>query len=416
MMRKKIAYLLSILTILMGPSLASAFVEGTYYSESQSGMYVHLETGAWALYIPTGDGGSQIFDGGTYSIQGTTIIFQSNYGKNEPPATITGNCSFSWGQSGNFINQDCGSSTYQGTTSQANQSSFSEGTYASTSQQGMYVVFQGGQWALYIMNNNGQAVMYDGGVYSIQGNSIVFQSSYGKSEPTATILNSCSFSWGQSGNFVSQNCGSGQGTTTGSGAGTQQVDPADYIPIVAILQQGVYFYIPQLGIPYGNSALFLEVISQLVDPNNITFMVSDYDVITDPKGYISALYAPNYSVIYCPYVVLIVQGQQPTILQNIFFQLLADQAGNIYLKLYNIYGDSMPTYSQYSSGQYGGGYSGGSSGSGYGSGSGSSGYDPTMSNMYFNTMNDILNTMHETSMTIIDNINPSPQWDYDYDY
>ncbi len=376
-------FIISILLFtLFTPIVANAFQEGTYYSQSQQGMAVVFQNGRWGMYM-----NGQIYDGGTYSVQGSNIYFASQSGRQYPPATIMDACSFSWGQSGTFYNQGC-SSGMQSYNSQMS-SSFGEGTYYSQSQQGMAIVFQNGRWGMYL---NGQ--IYDGGTYSVQGSNIYFASQSGRQYPPATIMDACSFSWGQSGTFYKDGCS----------AGSSQVDPADYIPLLIVKQTGIYFYIPQLALPVGNSVYLLEVLAQLYDLNSATFVISAYDIIQSPEGYISALFAPQYAMIYCPYVVLLIEGQQPQIFQNIFFQVQADQSGYVYLTLYNIYGSNMPTYSQYSSGQYSG------------TSSGSTGYDPTLSNMYFNTMSNIMNSMHETSMAIIDNMNPSSSWDYDYDY
>ncbi len=260
---------------------------------------------------------------------------------------------------------------------------FQEGTYYSQSQQGMAVVFQNGQWGLYIQNQ-----LYDSGTYSDQGSSIYFTSQQGKQYPAATIIDGCSFSWGQSGTFSKQGCT----------AGNSQVDPADYIPLLFPYQNEFYFYIPQLALSLNNSMYYLSTVAKLIDPNNLIFLLTNYKMIQEPTGYISSLFAPQYGVIYCPYVVLLLEGQQPQIFENIFFQIQTDQSGNVFFTLYNVYGANMPSYSEYSSGQY--------------NSSGSSGYDP----MYLNTMSNIMNTMHETSMSIIDNISPSSSWDYDYNY
>ena len=374
-------------TVLLAPVLASTFQEGTYYSQSQQGLGVAFQNGHWAMFV-----GDQLIDGGTYSVQGSNIYFNSQEGRQYPPATIIDTCSISWGQTGTFYMVDCSTGT-QGYGSQGS-SSFSEGTYYSQSQQGMAVVFQNGQWGLVIQNQ-----LIDGGTYSVQGSNIYFNSQQGRQYPPATIIDACSISWGQSGTFTQQGCT----------AGNSQVNPADYIPLLFPYQNGFYFYIPQLALPINNTVYYLSTIAQLIDPNQIIFMLTNYKMIQNPTGYISALFAPQYGVIYCPYVVLLLEGQQPQIFENIFFQVQVDQSGNVYFILYNVYGSNMPSYSEYSSGQYSSGSSG------YGS-SGSSGYDPVMQNMYFNTMNNIMNTMHETSMSIIDNINPSPSWDYDYDY
>jgi len=271
---------------------------------------------------------------------------------------------------------------------------FQEGTYYAQSpdNQGMAVVFQNGAWGMYINQQ-----LFDTGNYSIQSDSISFSAQSGRSYPAATIINDCSFSWGQSGTFIKDGCTTSQGNQNG-------VNPADYVPLVIITQDGrVLFYIRQLAIPTDNGVLYLETLSQLYDPNTLSFVMTAYNVIQNPQGYISALFAPQYLVIYCPYIALLVEGQQPQLLQNIFFQVQVDQ-NYIYFTLYNIYGSNMPTYSQYNSGQYNN------------NNSGSSNYDPATSSMYFNTMSNIMNTMHDTSMMIIDNMNPTPQWEYNYNY
>ena len=286
-----------------------------------------------------------------------------------------------------------------------------EGVYYWAQNQAMYLELRGGLWQLVVPDENGNLGVYDAGSYAVSGNQVIFYSDYGRNEPPATIVDACTLSWGQSGNFIHESClGSSGGSAYSPQPDQSGADPSDYVPMVVLDQRGLHLFIPQLLVPLGGDyGVVLGLSGQLVDQQSISFLVTGAQEITNPAPYLSGVFVPEYRMVYLPYVAVVdlTSGGSVYLLQNALFEVLMDSQ-NVYLRLYNIYQDA-PTYGQYSQGGYSqGGYSQG----GYSQGTGS--YDPFLENMMFQTMSNIFDTMHNTNMAIINNIGSG--WDLDYDY
>lgn len=91
-----------------------ALTDGEFNSTSQQGMMVYLDSGGYyELQI-----NNQPYQTGSFSINGNSILFVPDWAAQgsltQTTASITGDCTFNWGQSGTFQNNNCGSNSNTG--------------------------------------------------------------------------------------------------------------------------------------------------------------------------------------------------------------------------------------------------------------------------------------------------------------
>ena len=316
--------------------------------------------------------------------------------------------------------------------------------YYSTNYPDMYLSMDErsrgqGVYDYYVPDGQGGSTLYDGGDYVIQGNQIIFQSYGNNNMPPATILDECTIEWGQSGRFVNRECqsqgisqegagsydsdyGSGGSTSTGTASSGEELKAA---AVVIDPTGGIYMLMPHVGIPMQGTISIYDITGVMVSDNPITIQLTDLQVSSPGTQVLAAMYVPEYNILYFPYIVVVdlSQPNQPVVVQNTLFTVNLDNAGNAYLVLYDIYND-MPDYATYASYYGSGDYGAGSS---YGNSSGGSGsadeallalqQDMQEHQMLFNTMSNIMDTMNDTSLSIINNIgDPGYTYEYEYDY
>ena len=295
--------------------------------------------------------------------------------------------------------------------------------YNSVKYPGMYITVEersetSGIYDYFIPTNEGGSILYDGGEYTIEGNTIKFRSNYNKNLPPATIIDDCTIEWGQSGKFVREDCTSTSGNSNNQNSSNNT--STDELPAVASVildsQGHIILYMPKFAIPIdanGNMAIY-DLIGILVSTNPIKIKLIGYKPITSPVQYVSGIYVPQSNIIYFPFWIFIPLSnpdQAQLVQQELIFWVNIDAMGNIYFVYQYPYGNNTN--------------SGSSNNSGTSQGGGATSSEQALlqvqqqmqtNQMMFNTMSNIMNTMHETSSSIISNIGGNSSYDYDYDY
>ena len=101
-------FFLSLFFVLFMVQISYALTNGDYYSTSQQGMMVYMYDGYYELEI-----NNEMYQTGNYTVNGNDMTFTPDWvaqgSMSVTTGSVTGDCSFTWGASGGFQNNDCGS-------------------------------------------------------------------------------------------------------------------------------------------------------------------------------------------------------------------------------------------------------------------------------------------------------------------
>ena len=170
------------------------------------------------------------------------------------------------------------------------------GTYASTTQEGLTVEFNGqGQYWLYVLQG-GQATSIELGELQADAEHLYFapsQSATGQlASTTADITKDhCSFDWGQAGAFRSYNS---ECQTTAT--------PQNNIDLTSIYSfSAQQLLIPQLGVPNATGGFDVyKLLLQLTSQSPVQLQLVGIELISNPINALSALYYPQQQFLYLP--------------------------------------------------------------------------------------------------------------------